>query len=109
MGTESEEDFNGLFQDVDLASSKLGKTPNKRNEVIVEILGKLAEIDFKLNEIDSDILGDAYEYLISNFAAGTGKSAGEFYTPQLRFLHLVKTKFVRYMIQRVVLVRYCYV
>ncbi|MFV0189220.1 MULTISPECIES: type I restriction-modification system subunit M [unclassified Empedobacter] len=82
MGTESEEDFNGLFQDVDLASSKLGKTPDKRNEVIVEILGKLAEIDFKLNEIDSDVLGDAYEYLISNFAAGAGKSAGEFYTPQ---------------------------
>ena len=82
MGTESEEDFNGLFQDVDLASSKLGKTPDKRNDVIVEILAKLKEIDFKLNEIDSDVLGDAYEYLISNFAAGAGKSAGEFYTPQ---------------------------
>lgn len=82
MGTESEEDFNGLFQDVDLASSKLGKTPDKRNEVIVEILGKLNEIDFKLKDIESDVLGDAYEYLISNFAAGAGKSAGEFYTPQ---------------------------
>ncbi|MDM1549457.1 type I restriction-modification system subunit M [Empedobacter falsenii] len=82
MGTESEEDFNGLFQDVDLASSKLGKTPDKRNEVIVEILGKLNEIDFKLEDIESDVLGDAYEYLISNFAAGAGKSAGEFYTPQ---------------------------
>lgn len=82
MGTDSEEDFNGLFQDVDLASSKLGKTPDKRNEVIVEILGKLNKIDFKLQELDSDVLGDAYEYLISNFAAGAGKSAGEFYTPQ---------------------------
>ena len=82
MGTESEEDFNGLFQDVDLASSKLGKTPDKRNEVIVEILTKLNEIDFRLKDIDSDVLGDAYEYLISNFAAGAGKSAGEFYTPQ---------------------------
>lgn len=82
MGTESEEDFNGLFQDVDLASSKLGKTPDKRNEIIVEILGKLNEIDFKLEDIESDVLGDAYEYLISNFAAGAGKSAGEFYTPQ---------------------------
>ncbi|GEM67166.1 type I restriction-modification system subunit M [Sphingobacterium mizutaii NBRC 14946 = DSM 11724] len=82
MGTDSEEDFNGLFQDVDLASSKLGKTPDKRNEVIVEILGKLNEIDFKLQDIESDVLGDAYEYLISNFAAGAGKSAGEFYTPQ---------------------------
>lgn len=82
MGTDSEEDFNGLFQDVDLASSKLGKTPDKRNEVIVEILSKLNEIDFKLEDIEADVLGDAYEYLISNFAAGAGKSAGEFYTPQ---------------------------
>lgn len=82
MGTDSEHDFNGLFQDVDLASSKLGKTPDKRNEVIVEILSKLGEIDFKLEDIDADVLGDAYEYLISNFAAGAGKSAGEFYTPQ---------------------------
>lgn len=82
MGTESEEDFIGLFQDVDLASSKLGKTPDKRNEVIVEILSKLNEIDFKLEDIESDVLGDAYEYLIKQFAAGAGKSAGEFYTPQ---------------------------
>lgn len=82
MGTESEEDFNGLFQDMDLASQKLGKTPDKRNEVIVEILTKLNEIDFQLQDVDADVLGDAYEYLISNFAAGAGKSAGEFYTPQ---------------------------
>lgn len=82
MGTESEEDFIGLFQDVDLASSKLGKTPDKRNEVILEILAKLNEIDFKLEDIESDVLGDAYEYLIKQFAAGAGKSAGEFYTPQ---------------------------
>ncbi|RRJ86930.1 type I restriction-modification system subunit M [Paenimyroides tangerinum] len=82
MGTESEEDFIGLFQDVDLASSKLGKTPDKRNEVIVEILAKLNEIDFRLEDIESDVLGDAYEYLIKQFAAGAGKSAGEFYTPQ---------------------------
>ncbi|KQS41825.1 type I restriction-modification system subunit M [Pedobacter sp. Leaf194] len=82
MGTESEEDFNGLFQDMDLASQKLGKTPDKRNEVVVEILTKLNEIDFRLQDVDADVLGDAYEYLISNFAAGAGKSAGEFYTPQ---------------------------
>lgn len=82
MGTESEEDFNGLFQDMDLASQKLGKTPDKRNDVIVEILTKLNEIDFRLQDVDADVLGDAYEYLISNFAAGAGKSAGEFYTPQ---------------------------
>lgn len=82
MGTDSEEDFIGLFQDVDLSSSKLGKTPDKRNEVIVEILSKLNEIDFRLEDINSDVLGDAYEYLIKQFAAGAGKSAGEFYTPQ---------------------------
>ncbi len=68
MGTESEEDFIGLFQDVDLASSKLGKTPDKRNEVIVEILTKLNEIDFRFEDIESDVLGDAYEYLIKQFA-----------------------------------------
>lgn len=82
MGTASEEDFEGLFGDVDLTSSKLGKTPDKRNEVIVDVLTKLNDIDFELGSKERDILGDAYEYLIGKFAAGAGKSAGEFYTPQ---------------------------
>ena len=82
MGTESEDDFNALFEDIDLQSTKIGKTVGARNEVIVNILQKLDDIDFKLKEIDSDVLGDAYEYLISKFASGAGKSAGEFYTPQ---------------------------
>lgn len=80
--TESEEDFNALFEDLDLQSSKLGRTVKARNDIVVEILGFLSKIDFKLEEIDSDVLGDAYEYLIAKFAAGAGKSAGEFYTPQ---------------------------
>jgi len=82
MGTESEEDFNALFEDLDLNSTKIGRTVGARNEVIVKILAALDKIDFKLNEIDSDVLGDAYEYLIGEFAAGAGKKAGEFYTPQ---------------------------
>lgn len=82
MGTESEEDFNALFEDLDLNSTKIGRTVGARNSIIVQILNYLNEIDFKLEEIDSDVLGDAYEYLIGKFAAGAGKSAGEFYTPQ---------------------------
>jgi type I restriction enzyme M protein len=82
MGTESEDDFNALFEDLDLNSTKIGRTVKARNEIIVKILNYLNQIDFKLEEIESDVLGDAYEYLISKFAAGAGKSAGEFYTPQ---------------------------
>jgi len=82
MGTESEDDFNALFEDLDLNSTKIGRTPEARNSIIVQILNHLDQIDFKLKDIDSDVLGDAYEYLIAKFAAGAGKSAGEFYTPQ---------------------------
>ena len=81
MGTSSEDDFKGLFDDVDLTSSKLGSSENKKNEVIVEVLTKLAGIDFRLEDTKSDLLGDAYEYLIGEFAAGAGKKGGEFYTP----------------------------
>lgn len=82
INTESEEDFNALFEDLDLNSTKIGRTVGARNEIIVKILNYLDKIDFKLEEIESDVLGDAYEYLIAQFAAGAGKSAGEFYTPQ---------------------------
>jgi len=82
MGTESEEDFNALFEDLDLTSTKIGRTVGTRNEVIVKILNHLDKIDFKIDDIEADVLGDAYEYLIAKFAAGAGKSAGEFYTPQ---------------------------
>ena len=82
MGTESEDDFNALFEDLDLNSTKIGRTVGARNSIIVQILNRLDQIDFKLDEIDADVLGDAYEYLIGKFAAGAGKSAGEFYTPQ---------------------------
>lgn len=82
MGTESEDDFNALFEDLDLNSTKIGRTIEARNEIIVKILNYLDNIDFELDNIDSDILGDAYEFLIAKFAASAGKSAGEFYTPQ---------------------------
>jgi len=82
MGTESEEDFNALFEDLDLNSTKIGRTVGARNAVIVQILNHLNKIDFKIEDLESDVLGDAYEYLIGKFAAGAGKSAGEFYTPQ---------------------------
>lgn len=82
QNTDSEEDFNALFEDLDLNSTKIGRTVGARNAIIVQILNHLNKIDFKLNEIESDVLGDAYEYLIGKFAANAGKSAGEFYTPQ---------------------------
>ena len=82
MGTDSEEEFGNLFEDLDLTSSKLGKTETQKNELICKVLYHLNKIDFELDNTDSDILGDAYEYLIAQFASGAGKKAGEFYTPQ---------------------------
>jgi type I restriction enzyme M protein len=82
MGTESEEDFEGLFDDLDLTSTKLGRTEKAKNALIAKILTHLNKIDFRLDESDADVLGDAYEYLIGQFASGAGKKAGEFYTPK---------------------------
>ena len=82
MGTASQDDFSNLFEDVDLNSSKLGKSANEKNKTISKIILNLNDIDFKLEDDDADILGDAYEYLISQFASSAGKKAGEFYTPQ---------------------------
>ena len=82
MGTDSEEDFDNLFEDMDLNSTKLGKTPEARNAIIAKVLSHLNKIDFKLEHTELDVLGDAYEYLIAQFASGAGKKAGEFYTPQ---------------------------
>lgn len=81
MGTESEDDMINLFEDLDLQSSKLGKTPADKNDIISRVLARLAQIDFRLQDADADLLGDAYEYLIGEFASGAGKKAGEFYTP----------------------------
>ncbi|WP_025764992.1 type I restriction-modification system subunit M [Dyadobacter tibetensis] len=82
LGTDSQDDFDNLFYDIDLNSTKIGKSVDDRNKVIVKILTALNTIDFDLGSTDSDVLGDAYEYLIGQFAAGAGQKAGEFYTPQ---------------------------
>lgn len=82
MGADSEEDFDDLFGEIDLTSQKLGKTEKQKNEVVAKIFASLDKIDFQLANSKIDILGDAYEYLIGQFASGAGKKAGEFYTPQ---------------------------
>lgn len=82
MGTESEDDFGNLFEDLDLTSTKLGKTEDQKNTLISKVLSHLDAIDFQLENTEIDVLGDAYEYLIAQFASGAGKKAGEFYTPQ---------------------------
>lgn len=82
IGGESAQDFENLFDDVDLQSSKLGRKVSDKNKLIGQIIKHLSEIDFELENDENDILGDAYEYLISQFASDAGKKAGEFYTPQ---------------------------
>lgn len=73
--------FRGLFSEVNLSSVKLGKTYDQKNETLCAIMLKIAE-GIGVFSSDIDVLGDAYEYLIAQFAAGSGKKAGEFYTPQ---------------------------
>ena len=82
LGTDSADDFVNLFEDLDLTSSKLGKTVKEKNEIVSKVLSHLDNIDFNLSDTEGDVLGDAYEYLIGQFASGAGKKAGEFYTPQ---------------------------
>ena len=82
MWTESEDDFHHLFEDLDLGSTKLGRTEADKNELISKVLNHLSQIDFQLENSEIDVLWDAYEYLIWQFASWAGKKAGEFYTPQ---------------------------
>ena len=83
IGFASEEDIKGLFEDIDTTSNRLGGTVAEKNKRLTDILTGIAEINFgnfKNNDIDA--FGDAYEYLISNYASNAGKSGGEFFTPQ---------------------------
>lgn len=82
LGNEAEDDFENLFEDMDLNNSKLGRGEAERTKLISTIMLKINDIDFHHEDAEIDVLGDAYEYLISNFAASAGKKAGEFYTPQ---------------------------
>lgn len=83
MGYDSEEDIKGLFDDFDTTSNRLGKTVKDKNSRLAAVLKGVNDLDFgdfEDNEIDH--FGDAYEYLIGNYAANAGKSGGEFFTPQ---------------------------
>ena len=82
-GAESEDDFSGLFDDIDVNSNKLGATVPKRNEKLVKILDGIAGINLgNYQNHNIDAFGDAYEFLMSMYASNAGKSGGEFYTPQ---------------------------
>lgn len=83
QGSESEQDFKGLFDDMDVNSNKLGGTVAKRNEKLVRLMNGIAGMrlgNYQDNTIDA--FGDAYEYLMSMYAGNAGKSGGEYYTPQ---------------------------
>lgn len=82
-GSESEDNFSGLFDDIDVNSNKLGATVAKRNANLVKLMDGVADMrlgNYKENSIDA--FGDAYEYLMSMYASHAGKSGGEFFTPQ---------------------------
>ena len=81
IGNESQADFEGLFSDMQLDSTKLGHTVRDRSAVMAKIIASLDEINFSVEDTKIDVLGNAYEYLIGQFAATAGKKAGEFYTP----------------------------
>ncbi len=81
IGTPSQADFEGLFSDMTLESTKLGHSVKDRSAVMAKIISALDEINFSLEDTKIDVLGNAYEYLIGQFAATAGKKAGEFYTP----------------------------
>lgn len=83
IGTDAEDDLKGLFDDLDVNSSKLGNTVAKRNAKLVKLLDAIGDLplgNFEDNSID--LFGDAYEYLMQMYASSAGKSGGEYYTPQ---------------------------
>lgn len=83
VGFPSEDAIKGLFEDVDTTSNRLGGTVAEKNKRLTDILKGIAEINFGyFQSNDIDAFGDAYEYLISNYASNAGKSGGEFFTPQ---------------------------
>ncbi|MBN6068894.1 type I restriction-modification system subunit M [Aggregatibacter actinomycetemcomitans] len=83
IGFPSEDDIKGLFADFDTTSPRLGNTVADKNSRLAAVLKGVAELDFgKFEDNHIDLFGDAYEYLISNYAANAGKSGGEFFTPQ---------------------------
>lgn len=81
QGQDSENDFDGLFEDMDLKSSKLGKEIKQRSKLIGKVLQTIDSIEVDLGDTDVDVLGTAYVTLIGLFAQTAGKKGGEFYTP----------------------------
>lgn len=82
-GYDSENDIKGLFADFDTTSNRLGNTVEDKNKRLAAVLKGVAELDFgRFEDNQIDLFGDAYEFLISNYAANAGKSGGEFFTPQ---------------------------
>ncbi len=83
VGTDSEDDLKGLFDDLNVNSTKLGNTVAKRNEKLVKLLDAIGDLPLGSFEDNSiDLFGDAYEYLMQMYASSAGKSGGEYYTPQ---------------------------
>jgi type I restriction enzyme M protein len=83
VGTDSEDDLKGLFDDLDVNSSKLGNTVAQRNQKLVKLLDAIGELPLgNLDENTIDLFGDAYEYLMGMYASQAGKSGGEYFTPQ---------------------------
>lgn len=82
IGADSEDDFKGLFDDLDVNSSKVGPTVAKRNEKLVKLLDAIGDLPLSHSGNTIDLFGDAYEYLMQMYASTAGKSGGEFYTPQ---------------------------
>ncbi len=83
LGTDSEDNFKGLFDDMDVNSNKLGNTVARRNDKLVKLINSVSEMklgNYQDNKIDA--FGDAYEFLMSMYASNAGKSGGEFFTPQ---------------------------
>ncbi len=82
-GTDSEDDLKGLFDDLDVNSSKLGNTVARRNEKLVKLLDAIGDLPLgRFGDNAIDLFGDAYEYLMAMYASQAGKSGGEYYTPQ---------------------------
>jgi type I restriction enzyme M protein len=82
-GTESEENFSGLFDELDVNSAKLGASVKERNQRLVRLLDSIGDLPLgRLKDNHIDAFGDAYEYLMGMYASSAGKSGGEFFTPQ---------------------------
>lgn len=83
IGSESENDMKGLFDDINVNSARLGNSIEQRNDKLVKLLDAIGDLEFgNYQDADIDTFGDAYEYLMTMYASSAGKSGGEFFTPQ---------------------------